>query len=125
MLKRFGKFSGLSLHYALAALCVAVICLGVHSKLSLYSAPTSQSVETIAKFSTEKNSSQTMASIRQGLEEPSSWMVAGLLCFAIALPSVPAPSLSVDQNGAICCHSGGRHWQGPDVMRRPPPPTLA
>jgi len=125
MLKRLSNVSGSAFKCALLALCIAVISWGLSSKLSLYRASTSQSAATTAKLSTETKSSQTMAAIRRGLEEPVVWATASLLCFAISFPTITGSSfLSVDQIQAKLCGPCRCNWQGPDIMHRPPP-TLA
>ncbi len=121
MLKRLARFSGSAFNCALLALCVAVISWGLQAKLSLYSAPVSRSAESIAKLSTEKNSSQTMASIRQGLEKPAASAMASLLYLATSLHAFSIPSFSVHQVEVSLCSSCRSDSQGPDIMHRPPP----
>jgi len=117
MLKRLRTISGSALCGALLTLCVAVFSWGLHSKLSLYKAHASQSETTIAKLSTEKNSSKTMAAVRRASEEPEA---SSLLCFlALALPITVAFFRSNQiqaPRGPCRCD-----WQGPDIMHRPPP----
>jgi hypothetical protein len=120
MLKRLSTISGSALYGALLILCVAVFTWGLHSKLSLYRAQGSQSEATIAKLSTEKNSSQTMAVVRRGSVEPVAWAAASSLYFpALALANTVAffrPNQIRAPRGPCGCS-----WQGPDIMHRPPP----
>jgi hypothetical protein len=121
MLKQLARFSGSVFNCALLAMCVAVISWGLQSKLSLYSAPVSRSADSIAKLSTEKNSSQTVASIRQGLEEPAASTTASLLYLATSLRAFSIPSFSFHQVEVSLCSSCRCDSQGPDIMHRPPP----
>lgn len=120
-MKRLARFFGSAFNCALLALCVAVISWGLQAKLSLYGPPLSRSTETIAKLSTEKNSSQTIASIRQRLEKSSAWAMASLLFLATSLLAISIRSFSVHQVEVSLCGSCRYDSQGPDIMHRPPP----
>jgi hypothetical protein len=120
MLKRLGASTGFALKSALLCLCIAVVAWGLHAKLVLYGAPASQSAITVAKLSTEKHSSATLAAIRQAVEQPSTWATLSLL-FLVALPDLSAPSIGSYPVDVGLFPSSNSDSQDPRLMRRPPP----
>jgi hypothetical protein len=116
---RFG--ASFALKCALFFLASAIFSWGLQAKLSLYNAPQSPSVTTVAKLLTEKRSAQTMASLEAHESLCGAPQILELVTLAASIKAQRSPSLRLYQVAVDSCRPCRRDLQDPDLMRRPPP----
>jgi hypothetical protein len=121
MFKQSRFDASFALKCALFFLASAVFSWGLQAKLSLYNAPQSPSVTTIAKLSTEKHSAQTMASLEAHKSLFGAPQILALVTLAASIKAQWSPSFRFYQVEVDSCRPCRRDLQDPDLMRRPPP----
>jgi hypothetical protein len=121
MSKRYPLADTFSFKIAVFFLAFSVVAWGLQAKLSLYKVAQSPSMASVAKLSTEKRSSATLASIVRATKLPQAWEKIQAFSLTASIHAIPTSSLrgrhtDVKPSAPFLCA-----LRSPGLMRRPPP----